>query len=140
MQKKKHMVSKSAEKEKWKKRLALDQYEVCWNKGSELRLLASITRLRTKGYTNASAVGLAACSALIQDSTLGRSATPIKDGDSVKKEVDRSYGMARTEVVIYMKCGAHPEHLFDTVWHRLDRPQMLHQLPVVFACRRCRGR
>lgn len=97
----------------YKKHLTPEQYEVCWNKGTDPRSPASTTTAKTRASTSASTVA-SACSALTKfDSGTGwpSSWTPIKEG-SVEEEVDTSYGMVRTKVM-RGRCGAHLGHMFD---------------------------
>ena len=98
----------------YKKRLTPDQYEVCWNKGTEPPFSGEYNKTKDKGTYKCVCCG----SSLFSSDTKFDSGTgwpsfwkPAKEG-SVKEEVDSSYGMTRTEVMC-AKCGAHLGHVFD---------------------------
>jgi peptide-methionine (R)-S-oxide reductase len=108
------MVSRPADEEKWKKQLTPDQYEVCWNKGTEPPFSGEYNYCKDNGVYKCVCCG----SSLFRSDTKFNSGTgwpsfwtPIEEG-SVKEETDTSYGMAKTEVVCG-KCGAHLGHVFD---------------------------
>jgi peptide-methionine (R)-S-oxide reductase len=100
--------------QEWKESLTPEQYEVCWNKGTEPPFSGKYYRTKDKGIYRCACCG----SSLFSSETKFDSGTgwpsfwqAIKDG-SVKEEVDTSHGMVRTEVMC-AKCGAHLGHLFD---------------------------
>ena len=98
----------------YKEHLTPDQYEVCWNKGTEPPFSGRYNKTKDKGTYKCVCCG----SSLFNSDTKFDSGTgwpsfwtPAKEG-SVKEETDKSYGMARTEVTC-AKCGAHLGHVFD---------------------------
>jgi peptide-methionine (R)-S-oxide reductase len=98
----------------WKESLTPEQYEVCWNKGTEPPFSGRYYKTKDKGIYKCICCG----SSLFSSDTKFDSGTgwpsfwqPIKDG-SVKEEVDTGHGMVRTEVMC-SKCGAHLGHVFD---------------------------
>lgn len=98
----------------YKEHLTPDQYEVCWNKGTEPPFSGKYNKTKDKGIYKCVCCG----SSLFSSDTKFDSGTgwpsfwePVKDG-SVKEEVDKSYGMVRTEIMCG-KCGAHLGHVFD---------------------------
>jgi peptide-methionine (R)-S-oxide reductase len=103
-----------ADDKKWRERLTPDQYEVCWNKGTEPPFSGEYYNSREKGVYKCVCCG----SDLFSSDTKFDSGTgwpsfwkPVRNG-SVKEETDSSYGMLRTEVTC-SKCGAHLGHVFD---------------------------
>ena len=98
----------------YKEHLTPDQYEVCWNKGTEPPFSGKYNKTKDKGTYKC----VCCRSSLFSSDTKFDSGTgwpsfwtPAKES-SVKEEVDKSYGMARTEVMCG-KCGAHLGHVFD---------------------------
>jgi peptide-methionine (R)-S-oxide reductase len=98
----------------YKEHLTTDQYEVCWNKGTEPPFSGKYYKTKDKGVYKCACCG----SSLFSSETKFDSGTgwpsfwqPVKDGN-VKEEVDKSHGMVRTEVMC-SKCGAHLGHVFD---------------------------
>lgn len=98
----------------YKENLTLDQYEVCWNKGTEPPFSGKYNKTKDKGIYKCVCCG----TSLFSSDTKFDSGTgwpsfwkPVKEG-SVKEEADKSYGMVRTEVMCG-KCGAHLGHVFD---------------------------
>ena len=98
----------------YKEHLTPDQYEVCWNKGTEPPFSGRYNMAKDKGTYKCVCCGSSLFSSDTKfDSGTGWPSfwTPAKEG-SVKEEVDGSHGMARTEVMCG-KCGAHLGHVFD---------------------------
>ena len=98
----------------YKKHLTPEQYEVCWNKGTEPPFSGEYNDCKDKGIYKCVCCGSSLFSSDAKfDSGTGWPSfwTPVKEG-SVKEEVDTSYGMVRTEVMCG-KCGAHLGHVFD---------------------------
>ncbi|HXV46518.1 MAG TPA: peptide-methionine (R)-S-oxide reductase MsrB [Nitrososphaera sp.] len=98
----------------YKEHLTPDQYEVCWNKGTEPPFSGKYYKTKDNGVYKCACCG----SSLFSSDTKFDSGTgwpsfwqPVKDR-SVKEEVDKSHGMVRTEVMC-SKCGAHLGHVFD---------------------------
>lgn len=98
----------------WKKILEPEQFDVCFNKGTE--------RPFTGKYCDCKDTGIYKCSCcgekLFHSKTKFESGTgwpsfwePISD-ESIEYKTDHSYGMTRTEVSC-KKCGAHLGHVFD---------------------------
>ena len=103
-----------ADGKKWKEQLTPDQYEVCWNKGTEPPFSGEYNDSKEKGTYRCVCCG----ASLFSSDTKFDSGTgwpsfyePASEG-SVKEETDSSYGMARTEVMC-AACGAHLGHVFD---------------------------
>ena len=93
--------------------LTPDQYEVCWNKGTEPPFSGKYNKTKDKGIYKCVCCGSSLFSSETKfDSRTGWPSfwTPVKE--SVKEEADTSYGITRTEVVC-SKCGAHLGHVFD---------------------------
>jgi peptide-methionine (R)-S-oxide reductase len=98
----------------YKNHLTPEQYEVCWNKGTEPPFSGKYHDCKDKGvYTCICCGNNLFVSDTKFDSGTGWPSfwTPI-DERSVKEAIDRSYGMRRTEVMC-ARCGAHLGHVFD---------------------------
>jgi len=101
-------------KAEWKQRLTAQQYDICWNKGTE--------RAFSGKYWDSKTAGIYHCvccnSSLFDSQTKFKSGTGWPSfwqtlGDSnVETRADKTLFMARTEVVCG-QCGAHLGHLFN---------------------------
>lgn len=94
--------------------LTPDQYDVCFNKGTEPPFSGQYWNSHDKGTYCCVNCG----AELFRSETKFDSGTgwpsfwAPANGENVKEESDTSYGMTRTEVMC-SKCGAHLGHLFD---------------------------
>ena len=120
----KHLLSSADEKSAadwksksdsyWKSVLSPKQVRVCRQDGTERAFSGYYNNYKGKGLYRCSSCGLS----LFSSSTKFDSGTgwpsfyqPV-DSENVKLEVDRSYGMVRTEVSC-ARCGAHLGHVFN---------------------------
>jgi peptide-methionine (R)-S-oxide reductase len=97
-----------------KNHLTPEQYEVCWNKGTEPPFSGKYHDCKDKGVYKCICCGNSLFTSDTKfDSGTGwpSFSTPINE-TSVKEAMDRSYGMIRTEVMC-ARCGAHLGHVFD---------------------------
>jgi peptide-methionine (R)-S-oxide reductase len=108
------MTKESSSTNNWKEKLTPEQYEVCWNKGTEAPFSGIYYDSKEKGMYRCVCCG----NELFSSETKFDSGTgwpsfwkPAKE-HSVKEELDTNHGMVRTEVVCG-KCGAHLGHVFD---------------------------
>jgi len=108
MQKK---VTKS--EQEWRKELTPEQYAVCRMKGTERPFTGEYHATKTDGVYTCSCCG----AELFDSATKYESGSgwpsfyEPSDDEGIKEEVDRSHGMARTEVMCNA-CGAHLGHVF----------------------------
>ena len=97
-----------------KKHLTPEQYEVCWNKGTEPPFSGKYHDCKEKGIYKCICCGNSLFTSDTKfDSGTGwpSFSTPINE-TSVKEAMDRSYGMIRIEVMC-ARCGVHLGHVFD---------------------------
>jgi peptide-methionine (R)-S-oxide reductase len=97
-----------------KNHLTPEQYEVCWNKGTEPPFSGKYHDCKDKGVYKCICCGNSLFTSDTKfDSGTGwpSFSTPINE-TSVKEAIDRSYDMIRTEVMC-ARCGAHLGHVFD---------------------------
>lgn len=94
--------------------LSPEQREVCWNKGTEAPFTGKYWNSHDKGTYRCAACGseLFSSEAKFDSGTGWPSFYEPAKGANIKEEVDRSYGMVRTEVM-RGKCCAHLGHVFD---------------------------
>ena len=111
------MESKMSEEE-WKKKLTKEQYKVLRKKGTEPPFTGKYVNNHEKGIYKCAGCG----APIFSSDTKFNSGTgwpsfyePIEKSN-IKEEVDKSYGMTRTEVLC-RKCGGHLGHIFE------DAPQ-----------------
>jgi peptide-methionine (R)-S-oxide reductase len=98
----------------YKEHLTPEQYEVCWNKGTETPFSGEYDKTVNKGTYKCVCSGSSLFSSETKfDSGTGWPSfwTPVKEG-SVKEEMDESYGTVRTEIICG-NCGAHLGQVFD---------------------------
>jgi peptide-methionine (R)-S-oxide reductase len=110
------------ELQKLKEKLTDEQYDVCFNKGTEPPFSGKYHDCKDKGIYKCSCCG----EKLFDSDTKFDSGTgwpsfwqPVND-EKIKCESDSSFGMMRTEVNC-KKCGAHLGHVFN------DGPQPTNQ-------------
>lgn len=101
-------------KDKWKKKLSKEQYQVLREKGTEPAFTGKYWNHHEKGIYKCAGCGapLFSSGEKFDSGTGWPSFNKPYDKDNVKEEVDTSYGMIRTEVLC-SKCGGHLGHVFD---------------------------
>ncbi len=108
------MEKTSKTKEEWKKELSPEQYEVCFNKGTEPAFTGKYSDCKDKGVYKCSCCGeeLFSSDTKFDSGTGWPSFWQSVDDEKIEFESDSSFGMLRTEVNC-KKCGAHLGHVFD---------------------------
>jgi peptide-methionine (R)-S-oxide reductase len=100
--------------EEWKAMLTPEQFEVARRKGTERAFTGKYWDLHDQGVYRCVCCGNELFTSETKyDSGCGWPSfyAPL-DESKIDKEVDRSYGMTRTEVTC-SRCGAHLGHVFD---------------------------
>jgi peptide-methionine (R)-S-oxide reductase len=102
------------DKEQWKKKLTPEQYEICFNHGTEPPFSGKYHDSKEKGVYKCTCCGVDLFSSETKfDSGTGwPSFWKPHDEDNISYEEDKSFGASRTEVNC-KKCGAHLGHVFD---------------------------
>ena len=102
------------DEEKWKKKLTPEQYEICFNHGTEPPFSGKYHDSKEKGVYKCTCCGVDLFSSDTKfDSGTGwPSFWKPHDEDNISYEEDKSFGASRTEVNC-KKCGAHLGHVFD---------------------------
>jgi peptide-methionine (R)-S-oxide reductase len=102
------------EQEELKKKLTAEQVDICFKKGTEAPFTGKYWDNHEKGVYHCVVCDLELFGSDAKfDSGTGWPSfwAPLKK-DNVKTETDRSFGMARTEVMC-PRCGAHLGHVFE---------------------------
>ncbi len=100
--------------EEWKKELTEEQYYVLRQKGTERAFTGEYDHHKEKGVFACAGCGAELFSSEMKyDSGCGWPAFFTKlAGDRIIEQVDRSFGMIRTEILC-ASCGGHLGHVFD---------------------------
>lgn len=108
----KNSISKT--REEWKKELPPDQFEICFDHGTEPPFSGKYNDCKEKGVYICSCCGAKLFSSETKfDSGTGwPSFWKALEDDNISYKEDTGIGMIRTEVNCN-KCGAHLGHLFD---------------------------
>jgi peptide-methionine (R)-S-oxide reductase len=98
----------------WKQLLTPQQYHILREKGTERAFTGKYYKTNDKGVYSCAACGEELFASDMKfDSDCGwPSFDRAMEGGKIKTEVDRSYGMVRTEIMC-ARCGGHLGHLFD---------------------------
>jgi len=102
------------DKEQWKKKLTPEQYEICFNHGTEPPFSGKYHDSKEKGVYKCTCCGadLFSSETKFDSGTGWPSFWKPHDEDNISYEEDKSFGASRTEVNC-KKCGAHLGHVFD---------------------------
>ncbi|MBA2266926.1 MAG: peptide-methionine (R)-S-oxide reductase MsrB [Nitrosopumilus sp.] len=99
---------------KFKKKLTLEEYEVCVNRGTEPPFTGNLLHNKENGVYSCKG-----CGSILFDSDSkydSKSGWPSfwapSNNENTEEKIDHDYGMIRKEVVC-AKCGCHLGHLFD---------------------------
>lgn len=108
------MQENNSNEQKTKSKLTPEQYDVCFNKGTEPPFSGKYYNCKDKGVYKCISCG----ESLFNSETKYDSGTgwpsfwkPIEE-EKIRYESDTKYGMVRTEVMCN-NCGAHLGHVFD---------------------------
>ena len=101
-------------KNKWSDKLNSQQYDVCWNKGTEAPFTGDLLDEKRNGYFKC-----VCCEAvLFESATKFDSGTgwpsfwQAANAQAIEYITDQSHGMTRTEVCC-KNCGSHLGHVFE---------------------------
>lgn len=106
-------MSDQHDKQDWQQKLTPEQFNVCWNKGTEAPFTGKYTDCKTVGTYHCVCCG----NPLFDSETKYHSGSgwpsfwDVLNENSVTEVIDESHGMRRVEVVC-KNCNAHLGHVF----------------------------
>lgn len=107
-------MTEKSDAEQWQEKLTPEQYNICWNKGTEPPFTGKYNDCKDDGIYRCACCG----NPLFDSETKYNSGSgwpsfwDVSSGDSLNEIVDHSHGMVRVEVTC-KSCGAHLGHVFE---------------------------
>ncbi|MGR9046983.1 MAG: peptide-methionine (R)-S-oxide reductase MsrB [Gammaproteobacteria bacterium] len=107
-------MTEKSNAEQWQEKLTPEQYNICWNKGTEPPFTGKYNDCKDEGIYQCACCG----NPLFDSETKYNSGSgwpsfwDVLSDDSLNKIVDHSHGMVRVEVTC-KSCGAHLGHVFE---------------------------
>jgi peptide-methionine (R)-S-oxide reductase len=108
------MTKQNDKMDEWQDKLTPEQFNVCWNKGTEPPFTGKYTDCKTEGIYHCVCCGNALFdSAAKYDSGSGwPSFWDVISNKSLDQIADTSHGMRRVEIIC-KNCGSHLGHVFN---------------------------